>query len=218
MRLIKGAMIDGETLALGPKALLWEIACVPFEIEIHEDHVAWDVSGEPFHALVDHTSGSTRDFDIDMGTVAWTSRQRANEPGWNYWREKHFNPGVDLKSLPEPGVPMMKPEDILFNLGWKTKGAPVWFRNSAFDVPVIETLAKVCGKEMPWHRRQQSDLYTQVNVAAQLIGYEDNLPSSTGHRALEDAMAQIGQLAEISQHLYCKEPELTQNMDETPGL
>ncbi|MFX4300234.1 3'-5' exoribonuclease domain-containing protein [Pseudosulfitobacter pseudonitzschiae] len=206
MRKITGTMIDTETLALGPKALIWEIACVPFEMQIHEDHVSWDTTGEPYHAMVDYTSTSTRNFDIDFGTINWTSRQRINDAGWNYWREKHFNPGFDLKSLPSPGVPLMKPQDILFNLSWKTKDAPVWFRNSAFDAPVIENLAALTERKMPWHRRQQSDLYTLVNAAGQLLGYEDNLPSSTGHRALEDALGQIEQLADLSGMLYCGIP------------
>ena len=36
-RSINGTMIDGETLALGPKALIWEVAVVPFRINIFED-------------------------------------------------------------------------------------------------------------------------------------------------------------------------------------
>lgn len=215
MKKIKGSMIDTETLALGAKALAWEIACVPFEIEIHEDHASWDVVGKPYHAMIDYTSLSTSGFDIDLGTINWTARQRRGDPVWNYWREKHFNPGVDLKALPNPGTPMMNPKDILFNLKWMTKDAPVWFRNSAFDVPVIENLASLVGTETPWHRRQQSDLYTQVNMASQLYGYEDNLPGKSGHRALDDAMAQISQLTELSQMLHC---DLRSENSASPGF
>lgn len=218
MRLIKGTMMDTETLALGPRALIWEVACVPFEMQIHEDHVSWKTSQNPYHCMVDYKDMSTRDFDIDMGTINWTSRQRASDPAWAYWRERHFNPGANLKAMDNPGMTTMAPRDILFNLKWMTKDAPVWFRNSAFDVPAFETLAKATGAEMPWHRRQQSDLYTQVNMANQMHGYEDNLPTSAGHRALEDAMGQIDQLAELCRLLYCPMAGPDHRNEEAPNF
>ncbi len=220
-RRIEGSMIDTETLSLGPKALIWEVALIPFRINILDDSVYWEATGKPYHAMVDYSGMSTRDFDIDMQTIHWTGRQRRNDAGWHYWREKHFNPDADLRAMDRPGVAFMKPEDILFNLNWMTRDKPVWFRNSAFDVPTIENLAKISGREMPWHRRQQSDLYTQVNMAQQLVGYEDALPATAEHSAMNDALGQIEQLTDISGKIFGQnrpEPVLHQDAPDAGGL
>jgi hypothetical protein len=203
-RSIDGTMVDGETLALGPKALIWEVAVVPFRINIFEDGATWEATGLPYHAMIDYGDMSTRGFDIDMRTIGWTSRQRHGDPAWDYWREKHFNPGADLNALPRPGVMLQDPSNVLFNMSHMVGDKPVWFRNAAFDVPAIENLAGMCQREMPWHRRQQSDLYTQINMIKQFMDFDDKLPAAAEHTALSDAMAQIGQLTDITGKLYAQ--------------
>jgi len=213
---IQGTMIDGETLALGPSALIWEIAAVPFRINITEDGADWEMSSMPYHAIIDYADMSTRGFDIDMQTIAWTGKQRRGDPVWDYWRGKHFNPGADLAALPDAGIKQHDPDMVLFNLWRMAKDKPVWFRNAAFDVPAIENLAIACKKDMPWHRRQQSDLYTQINMIKQFMDFDDKLPASAEHSAKADAIAQIGQLTDISGKLYARRAPKADLREATP--
>ncbi|KKN90514.1 hypothetical protein LCGC14_0228830 [marine sediment metagenome] len=201
-RTIEGTMIDSETLALGPRALIWEIAAVPFRISITGDGATWETTAQPYHTIIDYADMSTRGFDVDMQTIAWTGGKRRGDVSWDIWREKHFNPGADLAALPGAGVKLHVPDIALFNLWRIAEDKPVWFRNAAFDVPAIENLAIACKKDMPWHRRQQSDLYTQINMIKQFMDYDDKLPAAVEHSARADAIAQIGQLTDICGQLY----------------
>jgi hypothetical protein len=218
MKILNGTMIDGETLALGPLALLWEVAIVPFQIEIGEETAHWSLTGQPMNILLDYDGMSTRGFDIDMGTIAWTSNTRKGDAEWDYWREKHFNPGASPTVTSELKSRVMTPTQALEAMKEAVGSNPVWFRNAAFDVPAIENLASKTGMKMPWHRRQQSDIYSQLNLAKQMNGYEDTLPAVTGHRAFDDSIGQIKQLTGFMQSLLCAAPSSERTVEDTPGF
>lgn len=197
-RTIEGTMIDTETLSLGPKALIWEVAAVPFRITLFEDDAHWETTDSPYHGQVDYRKLSTRGYDIDLQTIRWTERQRRDDPSWSRWKALFLDVDDRKSSEIRAGVALFEPKFLLGNLDRITGDRPVWFRNAAFDVPAIEHLAAMTGEKMPWHRRQQSDLYTQVNMAQQLLGYEDGLPTVAKHNALDDAMKQVGQLCDLT--------------------
>lgn len=193
---ISGHMIDTETLALGPRALIWELACVPFTITLEKgvSDVAIDM-GDPLHVTLDYAASGTRGFDIDFRTLEFTRDKRGGDPIWETWNAACMN-GKPASGDPE--IACVAPVDLVDAIFQSTgDGHPVWFRNSAFDVPAIEHLVSSFGLRMPWHRRQQSDIYTMINLAKQLHGFEDTLPATTGHRAVDDAKGQIMQLAEL---------------------
>lgn len=208
-RIISGTMIDTETLSLGGRALPWEVAAVRFNIDIGQERPVIEIERRLL-ALVDYDGMSTRGFDIEAGTISWTNGARAGEAGWTCWR------GLNLdgkKGLSAPAdAPLMKPAALWRELDWFTgRTDPVYFRNSAFDPVVLSNFFEQAGiagpgAELPWGRRQQCDLYSYVNLAKQLHGYEDNLPKATGHRALEDCMGQIDQLAEVLHLINPGEP------------
>ena len=192
---ISGTMIDTETLSLGSRALPWEIAAVRFSIDISQEKPVVKI-GQSMLRLIDYSGMSTRGFDIDMGTVAWTNKVRAGDAGWTFWR------GINLDGKTGEGmpVPMVRASSLWRELDMITGlSDQVYFRNSAFDPVVLTHFFGQAGidGELPWGRRQQCDLYSYVNLAKQLHGYEDNLPKVAGHRALEDCIGQINQLAEV---------------------
>ena len=214
-RTIRGTMIDTETLSLGDRALIWEVAAVPFEIEILEDQACMQISANPLHVMVDYTNDPTDAFDISLATVGWTSRQRADDPIWAAWREMHFNAGANIGRMPAPGVAMRAPASVIGFLDRITGSDTVWFRNAGFDVPRIENLARQAGCDMPWHRRAQCDIYTMVNTARMLNGYEDPRPATADHTALGDCIGQIEQLCDIVGTLHCNSPSAAKEMHET---
>lgn len=196
-RIITGTMIDTETLSLGGRALPWEVAAVRFSIDLGQERPEIQIV-ERVLALIDYSGMSTRGFDIDMGTIGWTNQARAGEAGWTFWRGQHLD---GLKGLsPTSDARFLKPAALWRELDKITGGSdPVYCRNNAFDPPVLSNLFERAGmgSETPWNRRRQSDLYSYVNFAKQIHGYEDNLPKMTGHRALEDCLGQIDQLADV---------------------
>ncbi|WP_027234292.1 3'-5' exoribonuclease domain-containing protein [Leisingera caerulea] len=194
-RVINGRMIDTETLSLSDNAQIWEVACVDFQIHINEDGAVAEV-GEALHALVDYRGFDARNLHQSEATLSWTNRTRAEDPLWDYWRQTQ----IEGRQLPPPaGVSVMTPDQLYDELGGRAaEWVPVWFRNSSFDVRRLDHLFCEAGYRcVPWHRRQQSDLYTVINLAKQLHGYEDNRPAVAEHCARLDAVAQIEQLADV---------------------
>jgi hypothetical protein len=199
-RIITGTMIDTETLALGGEALIWELACVPFDIHLGGE-AAEIVINDPLHAVLDLQGVDRSAFHIDQGTIGWTQNQRAGDPIWEGWRAAQLEGDGSLFSA--DGVRLLKPAQLFEEIEARTGDwTPVWFRNSAFDAPRIDHLFEATlGKRTPWHRRQQSDIYTMSNLARQLTGYEDNRPAIADHGALSDAVGQIEQLADLTTEL-----------------
>ena len=210
---INGSMLDTETLAIGAKALVWEVACVPFSIKISDTELVVGM-GKPVHALIDYTHTSTKGFDIDFTTIDWTNKARAGESGWEFWRRSQLNQEKGL-SAPE-GVAFLTPDELRLDIRQSLVGRDtVWFRNAAFDVPLLDNLFMAhCKQGVPWHRRSQSDLYTMTNIAAAMRGYEEPvLQAGKGHRALEDAVGQIRQLGDIMFLLAGFDPDANPDSD-----
>jgi hypothetical protein len=171
---------------------------VPFKIRLGSDET-WVEIEDAFHAVVDYRGKDTNGFDISQDTVEWTNKQRAGDPIWEFWRDTYLL-GKDA-DLPR-GVQLLDTQDLFLEIDARCGHDPVWFRNVAFDMPRIDILFREMeGRGVPWHRRQQSDIYTMVNLAAQLTSYEDDRPAAAQHGALSDAVGQIDQLAALAKRL-----------------
>lgn len=202
MKRLTGTMIDSETLSLTPRALVWEIAAIPFSIVIEEDGVRWEEDGDPFHTLINYKGLETDGFDVNLKTVAWTDEQRFGDPAWSHWKDQHFNPSGPKSYNPETDPTYSRPADAFAVIAGRAGDRPVWFRNAAFDVPCLAHLGATFNTTLPWSRRAQSDIYTLANVAKELHGFKDGVKSYGVHSALEDARLQIEQLCRLCDVLY----------------
>jgi len=198
MTTIEGTMIDTETLSVGDRAMIWEVACVPFTMELATEGLTCR-TGNPLHALVNYDDADTDGLDVNFKTIAWTNKTRGNDPAWQYWKQRNLMQDGAVV-LPE-GLSELSIREIHEGMKNMVGVNPIWFRNSAFDVPRLDRMFAAIGDKTPWHRRQQSDLYSLINVAKQTIGYEDVAPASTEHHAAGDAISQIGQLANLLKRL-----------------
>lgn len=193
---IRGTMVDTETLSLKSGALPWEIGAARFEIDFSGE-VPHFTFGPQLRAIVNFDKLPTDGFHVNLKTIQWTNSMRKGDPAWECWFQRNML-GTDAP-IPS-GTELMTPSQIWRALDAIVGGSdPVFFRNSAFDPPILSHLMDQAGlgSELPWNRRRQSDVYSFVNHASSQHGYVDDLPKSTQHSALLDCMGQIAQLGEV---------------------
>lgn len=196
---LTGTMIDTETLSLSDNAKIWEIAAVPFKIEFDQSQAVWVRTSAPFHAIIDYRSASGK-YEVSEDTIAWTEGVRKGSPYWETW--KALDAMDPLQELIGTPFDILKPESLMPRLASIVGDKPVWFRNTEFDAQKIRHMARTEQCSAPWGRRQQSDLYTLINVAKDLHSYVDEAPKTTAHTAMDDAVSQIEQLARLVHILY----------------
>ena len=178
MQITKHIMIDTETLALSPRALVWEFAAVEFLWEQDGTTVRM-TPADKLHGYVIHADSSK--FDVQLDTLRWT---RGVQPE----RLEYYLDGVSLTGCITV--------DEIHDFFGKRTGHMIWARNGAFDFPILEHMFKASGFKMPWHRRFQNCLYTKINDARRFDPeYELSAPFHR-HTALADARAQIIELAD----------------------
>lgn len=188
-------MIDTETLSLKPNARIWEFAVVPFNLELVDGQTEAIVGMDSaFHCLVDQDPLASV---TDDSTIEWTDSNR-NDVFWKYWRAR-FLDGEDMSNSVTPTHVITGAQlyEILADMIPNQLGVNIWCRNAAFDFDRLENLM---GK-LPWHRRQQCDVYTAINMA-QIFNpgrnrADQDPPSKTAlhaHHALDDCLKQINEL------------------------
>lgn len=188
-------MIDTETLSLKPNARIWEFAIVPFNLELVDRHTEAIVElDSAFHCLVDQDPLASV---TSASTIEWTAANR-HDVFWQYWRAR-FIEGQDMSNSVIPTHVLTGDQlyEILSGMIHAQLGVNIWCRNAAFDFDRLENLM---GK-LPWHRRQQCDVYTAINMA-QIFNpgrkrADQDPPSKTAlhaHHALDDCLKQINEL------------------------
>ena len=171
-------MVDLETLATSPNAVILTIAGIRFNYKKEYRNIESPYTMDYFYCRVDTESQPTR--EIDDTTVAWWANQ-----------------DEDVK------IEAFSPEDRLslvdamtaFN-HWASGADRYWANGSAFDFPILDTCNSQLGFSSPWRYWQALDARTIYKIMPEHFS-----PKQLKHHALFDCLNQIQKLTDCLQKL-----------------
>ena len=167
----KEVMIDLETLATTPNALILTIAGIKFDIDDDYLSLTDPYQLDHFYCRVSVESQPNR--DIDDNTLAWWANQPAIAKEEAFSSEDRFHIADALTALNH----------------WAKGSERYWANGSEFDYPIIETANKECNLQSPWNYWQVSDARTIYKLFPSV-----ELPKPNVHHALYDCLNQIQKL------------------------
>jgi hypothetical protein len=174
-------MIDLETLATSPNALVLTIAGIRFNYLENYSRIDSPYELDYFYCRVDTESQSTREINDD--TVAWWAKQEEDV------KIEAFSP-EDRLSLPDAMT--------AFN-HWARNGERYWANGSAFDFPILDTCNTQVGFTSPWSYWQAMDARTVYKMVPNHFS-----PKQMHHHALYDCLTQIQKLNDCLDKLQIK--------------
>jgi len=179
-------MLDIETLATGPNAVMLTIGAIRFD-PFSDDSNSFDgdvITMDTFYRRVDPESFTWPEAHIDDGTLEWWSKQSAEV------REEAFT------ELDRHDIRVVMQD--LFK--WMQQGYhSVWANGPAFDIVILETINKHIERGNPWK-------YWQVKDARTVYGLvKHERPNPRLHHALWDCWSQIVALQSCFRNLGIKE-------------
>lgn len=168
-------MIDIESMALTPDALVLSIGASKFDLE-----ETGPVTPDPdFFVVPDFLEQVARARHVERGTQMWWSRQ--GQAVSAHWRN------------PNKVTPV---EEALLQLSEFVAGAKtIWAKGPQFDIVVLEDLFRVFGHKVPWDYRIIRDVRTVVLTAKTKrplpsVPIAEDMP----HHPLGDCRIQIREL------------------------
>lgn len=184
-----GLMLDLETLDLGPRAVLTQVALIAFPLDDPDTELRRIDQDLPVQPQI--TLGRIMSFN----TVQWWMQQEDKA------RARFIeNTGNDMEELLAFVRSIhRKIGEVIQQAGGK-QNIELWAKGPQFDVVNLETLFVDCGLEIPWSYNSVMDLRTTMKLAG--VRTED--VDSTGivpHVAISDCKFQIRCYAEAMKHL-----------------
>lgn len=172
-----GIMKDIESLDLGPKSVVTQLAFVAFDMDDPEDQ--FRVVSEYLPIQPQIFLGRT----INADTVIWWMNQ--SEEARAGFKQNTGNDMDELTSLVNS-----------FNrkLSQVIEGADdyeIWARGPQFDIVNIETLFGDCGEQVPWKYDRVRDLRTLMKLAGVATADVIRPADQIDHVALDDCRYQI---------------------------
>lgn len=173
-------MVDIESLALGPRPVITQIAILGYDLELDElleDRFFQHLPIEPQQQIIPARK-------ISASTLLWWMRQ-SDEARESF----ELSASEDFEDL----VAVMRGLVAAFNRLTKngTREYELCAKSAKFDITAIETLLEELGLEVPWHYRNITDVRQDLRRA----GIEEkNVPKPQGmvpHNAYWDARWQI---------------------------
>lgn len=168
---MKDLMIDIETLATVPSAVVLQIGAVEFD----------SAAG---------TMGRGKVWDLDYVTA---QEYRTINPETLNWWVRQSQRAIErvLARLPVTDVVVMYPEAALSELADMVEAADrVWARGPNFDLSILNSLASECGYEpdeyIKWYKWRDERSIRDMLVSCKY----DLCPSVLAHSALDDAIGQ----------------------------
>lgn len=158
----KHLMLDMETLAVSPAAMVLSLGAVHFDPlgQGHLNQLYFKINLEDQEAL---------NREIDPNTIDWWGTQPIDV------REEAFN---------EQGrIPLQDAMEQFHKFAWGCDA--FWSHGATFDLVIIENLYKQLGKGLPWNYWQLRDTRTLFD-----LGFSPSMPQESKHDALQDAIRQ----------------------------
>ncbi len=158
----KHLMLDMETLAVSPRAVVLTVGAVHF-----------DPNGSGYsdsiYMKVDLDEQDRLGREIDPNTLDWWSKQ---DPAI---MEEAFDQNSRI-SLPEA-------MDRFHKFAWGCDA--FWSHGATFDLVIIEDIYRQLNKSLPWQYWQLRDTRTLFD-----LGFDPEMPKGNKHDALQDAIRQ----------------------------
>lgn len=179
----QGIMIDTETLGLSPRALPWQVAWCDLPTGATKCVLLNPAEMRAFSGAFED-SHHARKFNI---------KNNKHAQHWLY----AYDSGATLRYTPEmrdEGIEIVSIETLHKMLTDALEPtAQVWFKNVAFDAPILANLFGIRSLQNPWHRSKQGCLYTLTMLFDRLCPdiILDSPPyPQNGHDAAVDAKHQ----------------------------
>lgn len=156
------AMIDLETMATSPNAVVLTLGAVKFNPygNGYGDKIYFRIS-------IDDQDAFAR--EVDPGTLDWWSKQ---------------DPKIMEEAFAdEDRLPLVDAIDQFHKFAWGSDA--FWSHGATFDLVILENIYKQLGKPLPWS-------FWQLRCTRSLfdLGIDPEMPKGSLHNALEDAKRQ----------------------------
>ena len=155
-------MLDMETLAVSPNAVVLSLGAVHFDPygTGHSDSLYFRIDIDDQDAL---------GREVDPGTLEWWSRQP---------------PAIMEEAFsPDDRIPLVEAMDRFHRFVWGCSA--FWSHGATFDLVMIENIYGQLNKALPWNYWQLRDTRTLFD-----LGHDPEMPQGSKHNALEDAIRQ----------------------------
>lgn len=170
---MRDIMIDIETLATGPGAIVLTIGAIRFDpfaddrssVDLPNKQINMDV----FYRRIDPESFTWPEAFIHDGTLEWWSKQ---------------SPEVREEAFTDEGRISME-QAMLELYRWTGAIDRAWANGPAFDMVILESHAKALQRGVPWKYHQVRDTRTIYGLV------EHERPNTALHHAAWDCWSQI---------------------------
>jgi len=173
----KHMMLDMETLAVSPNAVVLSLGAVHFDPygTGHSDSLYFRIDIDDQDAL---------GREVDPGTLEWWSRQP---------------PAIMEEAFsPDNRIPLVEAMDRFHKFAWNCSA--FWSHGATFDLVMIENIYKQLNKALPWNYWKLRDTRTLFD-----LGHDPEMPQANKHNALEDAIRQAVGVQNVYRKLNIRE-------------
>jgi len=170
-------MIDLETLATGPNAVVLTLGAVKFN--------PWGQGySDKIYFRIDLDDQDALGREVDPNTLDWWSKQ---------------DPAIMEEAFhPDDRIPLKEAVDRFHKFAWGCD--QFWSHGATFDLVIMENLYKQLEKPLPWNFWQLRCTRTIFD-----LGWDPDMPKNSKHNALEDAIRQSVGVQNIYRKLNIKE-------------
>jgi exodeoxyribonuclease VIII len=158
----KHLMVDMETLAVSPSAVVLSLGAV------HFDPYSTGY-GDSIYFRIDLDDQDTLGREVDPKTIDWWSKQ---DPAI---MEEAFS--LDNR------IPLVDAMDQFHRFAWGCSA--FWSHGATFDLVILENIYRQLNKPLPWNYWQLKDTRTLFD-----LGQDPEMPQGSKHDALQDAIRQ----------------------------
>lgn len=158
----KNLMVDMETMAVSPNAVVLSLGAVHFD-----PYGTGHSNSLYFRIDIDDQDALGR--EVDPGTLEWWSRQP---------------PAIMEEAFsPDNRIPLLEAMDRFHKFAWGCSA--FWSHGATFDLVILENIYHQLNKPLPWNYWQLRDTRTLFD-----LGHDPEMPQGSKHDALQDAIRQ----------------------------
>jgi hypothetical protein len=158
----KHLMVDMETMAVSPNAVVLSLGAVHFN--------PWGNGyGDKIYFRINIDDQDALGREVDPNTLDWWATQ---------------DPAIMEEAFSTDNrIPLVEAIDIFHKFAWGCDA--YWSHGATFDLVIIENLYRQLGRPVPWNYWQLRDTRTLFD-----LGFSPDMPQGGKHDALQDAIRQ----------------------------